>query len=652
MYDDMTMISALRMLSVDAVQAANSGHPGLPLGAAPMAFALWKDRLQISPNHPEWPDRDRFILSAGHGSALLYALLHVHGFAVTADDLRNFRQTGSRTPGHPEYGDTEGVEATTGPLGQGLAMGVGMALAEAHLAARFSVDGESLFDHYTFALASDGDMMEGVTNEASSLAGALCLNKLIVLYDSNEISIEGDTAIAFTESVRGRYEALGWHTLLVEDGNNLDDLREAIDEAKQAERPTLIEVRTQIGFGSPRVGTAKAHGEALGEENVTLTREAFSWEHEPFVLPDEAGAYRKAYTERGDVLYRAWEEKKERLFAAHPEMAARYDAYFGQEGPAKVELSFAKDMATRASSSVVLNAIADKRENLIGGSADLAPSNKSLMEQRDSFTREHRAGSNLHFGIREFAMAAMANGMALHGGLRPYCATFLVFSDYMKPAIRLAALMGLPVVYIFTHDSIGVGEDGPTHQPIEHLTMLRSIPNMTVFRPADGKETLAAWDYAMDHTNGPTALALTRQTVPELEGTGADAKRGAYILHDPKEAQMILLATGSEVQLALEAADRLAKEDIFCRVVSMPSWEVFEKQDAAYKEKVLPKAVRNRIAIEAAGVFGWERYTGLDGEIIGMRSFGASGPGEEIYEKFGITTEAVCQAARKRMNKE
>ena len=645
MYTDQKIVNALRMLSVDAVQAANSGHPGLPLGAAPMAYALWKDRLHIDPAHPDWMDRDRFILSAGHGSALLYALLHVHGFNVTLDDLRAFRQTGSRTPGHPEYGYTEGVEATTGPLGQGLAMGVGMALAEAHLHEVFMKEDESLFDHYTFVLASDGDMMEGVTNEASSLAGALGLNKLIVLYDSNEITIEGDTSIAFRESVRGRYEALGWETQLVEDGNDLSALQEAIDRAKQAERPTLIEVRTQIGFGSPRVGTAKAHGEPLGDDNVTLTRTELQWEHGPFTLPEGTVSYREDYLARGADLYQAWTDKKERMLNEHEDLRELYDAYFGEATAERPEVTFDKDMATRESSSLVLNAYAKVRKNLIGGSADLAPSNKSLMDERTSFSAGNHAGSNLHFGIREFAMTAMVNGIALHGGFHPYCATFLVFSDYMKPAIRLAALMKLPVTYILTHDSIGVGEDGPTHQPIEHLAMLRSIPNLTVYRPADGKETLAAWDYAMEH-DGPVALALTRQKLPELSGTGDEAKRGAYIVSDAEHPDALLLATGSEVQLALEAQETLKKEGIACRVVSMPSWEVFGKQDAEYQESVLPKEIRTRVAVEAAGTFGWERWTGADGVVIGMRTFGESGPAAEVFEKFGITAKTVAETVR------
>lgn len=642
MNNDQHLVNALRILSVDAVQQANSGHPGLPLGAAPMAYALWKDRLQLDPTHPEWVNRDRFVLSAGHGSALLYSLLHVHGFDVTIDDLRAFRQTGSRTPGHPEFAHTEGVEATTGPLGQGLAMAVGMALAEAHLNEVFRCGEESLIDHYTFVLASDGDMMEGVTNEASSLAGALKLNKLIVLYDSNEISIEGDTSIAFTESVRGRYAALQWNTLLVEDGNDLTAIRNAIDTAKESDKPTLIEVRTKIGFGSPRVGTAKAHGEPLGADNVVLTRTELEWAHEPFVLPDDTGNYTEEYRARGKKLYADWEAKKQRLFSENSELEALYEQYFGDELPQLPSVAFDKDMATRESSSLVLNAYADVLKNLIGGSADLAPSNKSMMNERDSFTATHRGGSNLHFGIREFAMTAMTNGMALHGGLRPYCATFLVFSDYMKPAIRLASIMKLPVTYILTHDSIGVGEDGPTHQPIEHLAMLRAIPNMTVYRPADGKETLAAWEFAMQH-EGPVALALTRQKLPELDNTGEGAKRGAYILQDAEEAEALIIATGSEVQLALEAADTLAGEGIACRVVSMPSWEVFERQDAEYRRSVLPPSITKRVAVEAAGTFGWERWTGPEGVIIGMRTFGESGPAQEVFEKFGITAKTVAQ---------
>lgn len=643
---DQTIINALRMLSVDAVQQANSGHPGLPLGAAPMAYAIWDRFLQQNPANPCWINRDRFVLSAGHGSALLYSLLHVFGFDMTTEDLKQFRQLDSRTPGHPEYGHTPGVEATTGPLGQGLAMAVGMAIAEAHLNETFRFEDSSLIDHHTYVLASDGDLMEGITNEASSLAGTLALEKLIVLYDSNDITIEGNTNLAFHENVRGRYEALGWDTLLVEDGNDVAAIVGAVEIAKKNRKPTLIEVRTQIGYGSPRVGTAKSHGEPLGADNVQETRTALGWDHPPFVLPEEVSAYRDTQLQKGKEREEAWENFKNHALKTDAGLQQKWDAYFGDPEVPEVEVAFEKPMATRVTSSLVLNAYAEVLPNLMGGSADLGPSNKSTMEAREAFHAQNRAGTNMHFGIREHAMTAVLNGMVLHGGLRPYGATFLIFSDYMKPAIRLAALMGLPVTYILTHDSIGVGEDGPTHQPIEQLAMLRSIPNMTVFRPADGKETLAAWRFALTHKDGPVALALTRQNLPQLDTDPEGAAKGAYVLRDVGTPDVILIATGSEVSLAMLASERLEEEGIRAQVVSMPSRELFLQQEAAYRERVLPEEISSRVVIEAAGEFGWGRFIGFQGAFIGLDGFGASGPAGDVFEARGITVSAIVNQAK------
>lgn len=643
---DQQMINALRMLSVDAVQEANSGHPGLPLGAAPMAYTLWNQFLHVDPCKTDWIDRDRFVLSAGHGSALLYALLHTHGFDLSIDDLKNFRQLGSKTPGHPELHETPGVEATTGPLGHGMSMAVGMAIAESHLSEVFRKGDETLFDHYTYVLASDGDMMEGVSNEAASIAGMLELNKLIVLYDSNEISIEGNTNLTFRENVRDRFTALGWATQLVEDGNDTEAIARAIEAAKQEDKPSLIEVRTLIGYGSPRVGSEKSHGEPLGVDNVAMTRTELAWEYEPFALPEGVSEYRKAYQARGAALSQAWEEKKDRFFSAHPEMKETFDAYF-TESPVTIDpITFDKASATRESASAVLQQLAEKLPNLIGGSADLGPSNKSVMNGRSSLSPDNYGGSNIHFGVREHAMGAIANGMAIHGGLRPYVATFLIFSDFLKPAARLAALMKLPVTYIFTHDSIGVGEDGPTHQPIEQLTMFRSIPNMTVFRPADGREAQAAWEYAVNHRTGPTMLALSRQKLPQLVTSSKDIHRGGYAVNEVEDPELLLIATGSEVAIAVEAAEALLAEGVRARVVSIPSWEVYCAQDAAYKESVLPKHVKKRIGIEAADSFGWGRFLTDESVFIGMDTFGTSAPGDQVFDHFGINAESILKAAK------
>lgn len=648
--NDQLAINTIRMLSAEAIEKAKSGHPGLPLGAAPAAYTLWRYILKHNPEDPQWEDRDRFILSAGHGSMLLYSLLHLFGYGVTMEDIKQFRQLGSVTPGHPEYGWTKGVEATTGPLGQGIAMAVGMAMAEAHLAKTYNRPGYPIVDHYTYALCGDGCLMEGISYEAASLAGTLGLGKLIVLYDSNEITIEGSTSIAFTENVRRRFDALGWQTLYVKDGNDIEEIGSAIMEAKKdTRRPTLIEIKTKIGYGSPKVGSAQAHGAPLGVEGIEKTREFFHYTEPPFSVP-------KAVTEELDELKGELEKKenawKELLEDYKVKFPALYEAY-AEAMAGKVDESlfdddffrFEKDMATRAYSGEVLNRIAKKVPYLMGGSADLAPSNNSAMEGRASFTKESYEGTNVHFGVREHAMAAIGNGLALHGGVIPYVATFLVFSDYAKAAIRLAALMQLNVIYIFTHDSIGVGEDGPTHEPVDQLAMLRSIPGLNVWRPCDGKETAAAWEYAMTN-DGPNAFALSRQKLPRLEETGKDALCGGYVLHDfGDNFKMILIASGSEVAIAFEVGAMLAQRGYNTRVVSMPSMEVFRKQSEEYKESVLPSSMRLRMSIEALSTQPWHEWVGLDGECVGMDTFGASAPAKDLMEHFGFTPEKITERA-------
>lgn len=650
--NDQLAINTIRMLSVEAIEKANSGHPGLPLGAAPAAYTLWRYILKHNPKDPAWEDRDRFILSAGHGSMLLYSLLHLFGYGVTMEDIKQFRQLGSVTPGHPEYGWTKGVEATTGPLGQGIAMAVGMAMAEAHLAKTYNRPGYSIVDHYTYALCGDGCLMEGISYEAASLAGTLGLGKLIVLYDSNEITIEGSTSIAFTENVRARFDALGWQTIYVKDGNDIEEIGSAIMEAKKdTRRPTLIEIKTKIGYGSPKVGSAQAHGAPLGAEGIEKTREFFRYNEPSFSVPQAVTEELEELTGALEEKENAWNELLEDYKEKYP---ALYEAYT-EAMAGKVDASlfdedfyrFEKDMATRAYSGEVLNRIARKVPYLMGGSADLAPSNNSAMDGRASFTKESYEGTNLHFGVREHAMAAIGNGLALHGGVIPYVATFLVFSDYAKAAIRLAALMNLNVTYIFTHDSIGVGEDGPTHEPVDQLAMLRSIPGLTVWRPCDGKETAAAWEYAMTN-DGPNVLALSRQKLPRLEGTGRDALCGAYVLHDfGDNLKMILIASGSEVALALEVGAMLAQRGYNTRVVSMPSMEVFRKQSEEYKESVLPSSMRLRMSIEALSTQPWYEWVGLDGECVGMDTFGASAPAGDLMEHFGFTPEKITERALK-----
>ena len=654
---DSTSVNAIRVLSADAIQKANSGHPGLPLGAAPAAYELWARHMKHNAKNPKWANRDRFVLSGGHGSMLLYSLLHLFGYGLTLDDLKNFRQDGSLTPGHPEYGHTVGVEATTGPLGAGMGMAVGMAMAEAHLAAMFNKPGYPVVDHYTFALGGDGCMMEGISSEAFSLAGTLGLSKLIVLYDSNSITIEGSTDLAFTENVEKRMEAFGFQTLTVEDGNDLAAIGKAIEDAKaDVTRPSFITIKTQIGYGCPaKQGKASAHGEPLGEENVAELRKTLGWRsQEPFDVPEEIYAHYAKLAEAGDKAEADWNA----LFAEYqkkfPEMkqlwtkcheAVDKNALLNDESYWAYE---DKAQATRSLSGKYINRLKDKLPQLFGGSADLGPSNKTVMDDEGDFSKENYAGRNIHFGVRELAMAAIANGLALHGGLRPYVATFFVFSDYTKPMLRLASLMKLPVTYVFTHDSIGVGEDGPTHEPIEQLAMLRAQPNVNVFRPADATETAAGWLVAATSEETPTALALSRQNLPQLPGSGKDALKGAYVV-SPSEKEMpdaILIASGSEVSLAIDAQALLKAEGVDARVVSMPCMELFEAQDTAYREKILPKKVRARVAVEALSSFGWERYVGLDGKTVAMESFGASAPGSTLFKNFGFTKERVAQTVK------
>ena len=653
---DTMSVNAIRVLAADAVQKAKSGHPGLPLGCAAVAYELWAKDMKHNPANPDWANRDRFILSGGHGSTLLYSLLHLFGYGLTKEDLMQFRQLDSLTPGHPEYRHTKGVEATTGPLGAGMAMAVGMAMAEAHLAAKFNKDGFPVVDHYTYVLGGDGCMMEGISSEAFSLAGTLGLNKLIVLYDSNKISIEGSTDIAFTEDVKKRFDAFGFQTLVVEDGNNLDEIHAAIEAAKaDTTRPSMIMVKTQIGYGCPaKQGKASAHGEPLGEENVAALKENLGWpSQEAFYVPDEVYANYKAISEAKAKDEEAWNAMFAEYCAKFPEMKAAWDAEFDMDAAKDLinnEEFWAYDEkpeATRNLSGVVLNRLAKYVPNLIGGAADLAPSTKTYMKDLGDFSKENYAGRNLHFGVRELAMAAIGNGMTLHG-MRAFVSTFFVFSDYVKPMARLSSIMRIPTTYVLTHDSIGVGEDGPTHEPIEQLAMLRSMPNFHVFRPADATETIAAWYSAATSKETPTALVLTRQNLPQLAGSSKEALKGAYVLEDSTKAtpDAIIIATGSEVQLAVEAKAELAKEGVDVRVVSMPCMDIFEEQSAEYKEAVLPKNVRARVAVEALIDYGWGKYVGLDGAIVSMTGFGASAPAATLFEKFGFTTENVVKAVK------
>lgn len=652
---DAKSVSAIRVLAADAIQKANSGHPGLPLGSAPMAYELWMKHMKHNPANPAWVNRDRFILSGGHGSTLLYSLLHLFGYGLTIEDMKNFRQLGSLTPGHPEYKHTVGVEATTGPLGAGMAMATGMAMAEKHLAATFNKEGYPVVDHYTFVLGGDGCMMEGISYEAFSLAGTLGLDKLIVLYDSNDISIEGGTNIAFRENVIKRFEAFGFQTIKVEDGNDLEAIGKAIEEAKADKtRPSMIEIKTKIGAGCPaKEGKASAHGEPLGVENVAALRENIGWEEkEAFVIPQDVY---DNFAERSKELA-AEEEQWNRLFAEYcekyPDMKELWDAYYNKDKAKKLmdmpefwEIP-EKAEATRSTSGNLINKIKTVIPNMFGGAADLAPSTKTNMKDEGDFSKETPEGKNLHFGVREIAMAGIGNGIALHGGLVPFVSTFFVFSDYVKPMARLSSLMGLPLTYVLTHDSIGVGEDGPTHEPVEQLAMFRAMPNFNVYRPADAAETASAWYAALTSEGTPTAIVLSRQNLPQLMGSGKEALKGGYILQDASKEipDAIIIATGSEVSLAVEAKKKLAEKNIDVRVVSMPCMDVFDKQPEKYREQVLPSEVTARVGVEALAEFGWGKYLGIKGRFIGMQSFGASAPGNQLFEHFGITVENVVKA--------
>lgn len=653
---DKLCINAIRVLSADAIEKSKSGHPGLPLGAATMAYTLWSN-MNHNGKNPKWDNRDRFVLSAGHGSMLEYSLLHLFGYGITVEDIKNFRQVGSLTPGHPEYGHTQGVEITTGPLGQGICNAVGMAIAEAHLAEKFNKPGYEVVNHNTYAIVGDGCLMEGISGEASSLAGTLGLGKLVVLYDSNNISIEGNTDIAFREDVAKRYEAYNWQVIKVNDGNDIEAIENALEEAKkETTKPSMIIVKNQIGFGCPaKQGKASAHGEPLGAENVKAMKENLGWKQEDFYVPAQVYSNMDKYINAGVEKENSWNNLFERYKNEYQELAEEYSKWMSGEIDSESLLnneelwSFDKEMATRESSGIMINRLANLIPNLIGGSADLAPSNKTYMTGKGDFSAEDRSGRNLHFGVREHAMAAIANGMYAHGGLKVFCATFFVFSDYMKGAMRLSSLMNLPVSYVLTHDSIGVGEDGPTHQPIEQLAALRSMPNMTVFRPADSKETSAAWYYAVTNVSTPTSLVLTRQKLPLYDGCAKRALKGGYILKDSKKEipDVILMASGSEVELIYKAADELAARGIDARVVSIPSFEIFNAQDEAYKESVLPNSVRKRVAVEALTSFGWYQYVGLDGRIISLDTFGASGNADALFKQFGFTVENVVNETMK-----
>lgn len=652
-------INTIRFLSADAVQQANSGHPGLPMGAAAMAFVVWTRHLRHNPHNPKWAGRDRFLLSGGHGSMLLYSLLHLTGYSLPLDELKNFRQWGSRTPGHPEYGLTPGVEMTTGPLGQGFATGVGMAIASTHLAAVYSPE---LFDNFIYAIVTDGDLMEGVASEAASLAGHLQLGRLIYLYDDNHISIDGSTNLAFTEDRGKRFEAYGWHVQHVADGNDVEAIDAAIRAAKADPRPSIIMCRTIIGFGAPKKqGTSKAHGEPLGDEELNAAKENLNWPKEPrFYIPDDVlDLYREA-VERGHELEAEWNKKFSAYKKANPDKGVELERRLAgvlPKGWTKLLPIFpadAKGMATRAASGKVINALAPIIPELLGGSADLAPSNNTRIDGLPDFQKETPQGRNFHFGVREHAMAAALNGMALFGGLIPYGGTFLVFSDYNRPAIRIAALSHTPSIFVFTHDSIGLGEDGPTHQPVEQLAALRAMPNLTVIRPADANETAQAWKVALENRRGPTVLALTRQSVPTFPPSSQPTvEKGAYVLAHlgRKIPDVILMASGSEVSLVMDAAKALHEKGHSVRVVSFPCWELFEKQDEAYRESVLPKKVTARVAIEAGVGMGWERYVGAGGRVVSIERFGASAPYKVIYEKFGLTVENVIAQARAVMPK-
>ncbi|MEG7333908.1 transketolase [Bacillus sp. 0102A] len=659
-------VATIRTLSIDAIEKANSGHPGMPMGAAPMAYTLWTKFMNVSPANPGWFNRDRFVLSAGHGSALLYSMLHLSGFDLSIEDLKGFRQWGSKTPGHPEFGHTAGVDATTGPLGQGIAMAVGMAIAERHLAETYNRDSFNVVDHYTYSICGDGDLMEGISSEAASLAGHLQLGRLIVLYDSNDISLDGDLDRSFSENAKQRFEAMNWEVLYVEDGNNIEELTAAIEKARQNEKkPTLIEVKTTIGFGSPnRAGTSGVHGAPLGKEESKLTKEAYAWTYEEdFYVPSEVYEhFAKAVKESGEKKEQEWNAQFAKYKEVYPELAEQLELGIKGELPKDWDQEVpvyekGSSLASRASSGEVLNGLAEKIPFFVGGSADLAGSNKTTIKNAGDFTAADYSGKNFWFGVREFAMGAALNGMALHGGLRVFGGTFFVFSDYLRPAIRLAALMGLPVTYVFTHDSIAVGEDGPTHEPVEQLASLRAMPNLSLIRPADGNETAAAWKLAVQSNEQPTALVLTRQNLPTIDQTAEEAlagvEKGAYVVSKSKNEtpDALLIASGSEVGLAIEAQAELAKDNIDVSVVSMPSMDRFDKQSNEYKNAVLPAEVKKRIAIEMGSSFGWGKYTGLEGDVLGIDRFGASAPGETVINEYGFSVPNVVNRVKALLNK-
>ena len=650
-------VNAIRFLGIDAIEKSKSGHPGVVMGAAPMAYDLFTKQMRVNPEVPNWVNRDRFILSAGHGSMLLYALLHLSGFQdVTMDEIKNFRQWGSKTPGHPEFGHTAGVDATTGPLGQGISMATGFAQAERFLAAKYNREGYNIFDHYTYVICGDGDLMEGVSAEAASYAGLQKLDKLIVLYDSNDINLDGETKDSFTESVRDRYNAYGWHTALVKDGTDLEAINAAIEAAKISGKPSLIEVKTVIGYGSPnKQGTNAVHGAPLGAEEAAATRKALAWDYAPFEIPEEVYEdYRVNVAERGKAAYDAWAKLVEEYKQAYPDLADEVAAIIAGQDPVEiqpedfpvVETGFSQ--ATRNSSQDALNAAAKVLPTFLGGSADLAHSNMTYIKEDGLQDDAHRLNRNIQFGVREFAMGTILNGMVLHGGLRVYGGTFFVFSDYVKAAVRLSALQGLPVTYVFTHDSIAVGEDGPTHEPIEHLAGLRAIPNLNVLRPADARETQAAWYLALKSQSTPTALVLTRQNLTVEAGTDFDkVAKGAYVVYETAGGfDTILLASGSEVNLAVAAANELEAQGEKVRVVSVPSTDIFDVQDAAYKEEILPNAVRRRVAIEMAATQSWYKYVGLDGAVIGIDKFGASAPAAKVMEEYGFTVAHIAEVVK------
>lgn len=644
---DQLAVNTIRSLSMDMIQKANSGHPGLPMGAAPMAYVLWNQFLNVNPKTSRsWTNRDRFVLSAGHGSALIYSLLHLSGYDVSMEDIKNFRQFGSKTPGHPEVNHTDGVEATTGPLGQGIANAVGMAMAEAHLAAKYNKPDFNIVDHYTFALNGDGDLMEGVSQEAASLAGHLKLGKLVLLYDSNDISLDGPTSKAFTEDVKGRFEAYGWQHLLVEDGNDLEAIAQAIEEAKaESEKPTIIEIKTIIGYGAKNQGTSAVHGAPLGDEGIAHAKAAYSYDYPAFTVPEEVSErFAAGLQARGEKAETEWNELFAKYETEYPELAADYKEAFALK-PVEVELEahqVGESSASRVTSQAAIQQISEQVSYFWGGSADLSASNNTMVKAETDYQADNYQGRNIWFGVREFAMAAAMNGIALHGGSRVYGGTFFVFSNYLLPAVRMAALQELPTVYVMTHDSVAVGEDGPTHEPIEQLASVRSMPNLNVIRPADGNEVNAAWKRALSETKTPTMLVLTRQNLPVLEGTSELAEeglnKGAYIFSEAKgDLDGIIIATGSEVKLALDTQAALAEEGTHVRVVSMPSQNLFDAQPAEYKEEVLPSSVTKRLAIEAAASFGWERYTGLNGATLTIDTWGTSAPGNKIFEEYGFT---------------